>query len=87
MRHGLLIFKAKGFYVVKLDARRRNSMKEIQNVILEACKEKIERDRRRGNQKPPGSCHGCGNTRTWENLHLSIPLPEKHVQRPEINQV
>ena len=33
-------FKAKGFYVVKLDARRRNSMKEIQNVILEACKEK-----------------------------------------------
>ena len=46
-------FKAKGFYVVKLDARRRNSMKEIQNVILEACKEKIERDRRRGIMNRP----------------------------------
>ena len=46
-------FKAKGFYVVKLDARRRNSMKEIQNVILEACKEKIERDRRRGIKNRP----------------------------------
>ena len=46
-------FKTKGFYVVKLDARRRNSMKEIQNVILEACKEKIERDRRRGIKNRP----------------------------------
>ena len=46
-------FKEKGFYVVKLDARRRNSMKEIQNVILEACKEKIERDRRRGIKNRP----------------------------------
>ena len=39
--------------MVKLDARRRNSMKEIQNVILEACKEKIERDRRRGIKNRP----------------------------------
>ena len=46
-------FREKGFYVVKLDARRRNSMKEIQNVILEACKEKIERDRRRGIKNRP----------------------------------
>ena len=28
-------------------------MKEIQNVILEACKEKIERDRRRGIKNRP----------------------------------
>ena len=46
-------FRGKGFYVVKLDARRRNSMKEIQNVILEACKEKIERDRKRGIKNRP----------------------------------
>ncbi|MGN0484546.1 MAG: ribosome biogenesis GTPase YlqF [Lachnospiraceae bacterium] len=41
-------FKKRGFFVVKLDARRKNNMKQIQSVILDACKEKIERDRRRG---------------------------------------
>ena len=46
-------FREKGFYVVKLDARRRNGMKEIQNVIMEACKEKIERDRKRGIKNRP----------------------------------
>lgn len=46
-------FKAKGFYVVKIDARRSNGMKTIQNVILEACKEKIERDRKRGIKNRP----------------------------------
>lgn len=46
-------FKAKGFYVVKIDARRSNGMKVIQNVILEACKEKIERDRKRGIKNRP----------------------------------
>ena len=41
-------FKSKGYYAVKLDSRKNNGMKTIQNVIGEACKEKIERDRRRG---------------------------------------
>lgn len=41
-------FQSKGYFVVKIDARSKNGMKQIQNVILEACKEKIERDRKRG---------------------------------------
>ena len=41
-------FKGKGYYAVKLDSRRKNGMKTIQNVIAEACKEKIDRDRKRG---------------------------------------
>ena len=41
-------FKEKGCFVVKLDSRSKAGMKTIQNVIQEACKEKIERDRRRG---------------------------------------
>lgn len=41
-------FKEKGFYVVKLDARSGSGMKAINSIIQEACKEKIERDRRRG---------------------------------------
>lgn len=41
-------FKEKGFFVVKLDSRSGAGMKVINGVIQEACKEKIERDRKRG---------------------------------------
>ena len=46
-------FQSKGFHVVKVDSRNGAGMKTIQNVIQEACKEKIERDRRRGIKNPP----------------------------------
>ena len=46
-------FQAKGFYVVKVDSRNGSGMKAINNVIHEACKEKIERDRRRGIKNRP----------------------------------
>ncbi len=41
-------FKAKGYYVVSLDSRSKAGMKQVTNVVMEACKEKIERDRKRG---------------------------------------
>ena len=41
-------FQSKGFYVVKVDSRNGSGMKAINNVIQEACKEKMERDRKRG---------------------------------------
>lgn len=41
-------FKEKGFSVVKVDSRKGSGMKNIHSVIQEACREKIERDRRRG---------------------------------------
>ena len=40
--------KTKGFQVMKIDARQKAALKQIHGVIQEACKEKIERDRRRG---------------------------------------
>ena len=46
-------FQQKGFHVVKVDSRNGAGMKTIQNVIQEACKEKIERDRRRGIKNRP----------------------------------
>lgn len=46
-------FKEKGFFVVKLDARTKAGMKTISEVILDACKEKIERDRKRGIKNRP----------------------------------
>lgn len=41
-------FKKKGFFVVKVNARSGAGLKQITGVVQEACKEKIERDRRRG---------------------------------------
>lgn len=46
-------FQSKGFHVVKVDSRNGAGMKTIQNVIQEACKEKIECDRRRGIKNRP----------------------------------
>lgn len=41
-------FRKKGYLAVKVDSRRNKEMKPINSVIQEACKEKIERDRKRG---------------------------------------
>ncbi len=41
-------FKEKGFQVMRIDARSKATLKQINAVIQEACKEKIERDRKRG---------------------------------------
>ncbi|MDO5361851.1 MAG: ribosome biogenesis GTPase YlqF [Eubacteriales bacterium] len=46
-------FEEKGFFVVKIDSRNKTGMKAIHNVIQEACKEKIERDRKRGIKNRP----------------------------------
>ena len=46
-------FEEKGFFVVKIDSRSKAGMKVIHNVIQEACKEKIERDRKRGIKNRP----------------------------------
>ncbi len=46
-------FREKGYFAVKLDARTKAGMKSIQDVIMEACREKIERDRRRGIKNRP----------------------------------
>ena len=41
-------FKNKGFSVVKVNSKRGGGIKSIQGVIQDACKEKMERDRKRG---------------------------------------
>lgn len=41
-------FKEKGYSVVKVNSKKGAGIKSIQGVIQEACKEKIERDRKRG---------------------------------------
>lgn len=41
-------FQSKGYEVVKMNSRNSGKMKSVHSVIQQACKEKIERDRKRG---------------------------------------
>ncbi len=41
-------FEEQGYFVVKINSRSGAGMKQISAAIMEACKEKIERDRKRG---------------------------------------
>ena len=42
------MFEDMGIHVVKIDARNKGTLKQVQAAQQEACKEKIERDRKRG---------------------------------------
>ncbi|MCQ2492225.1 MAG: ribosome biogenesis GTPase YlqF [Lachnospiraceae bacterium] len=46
-------FKNKGFAVAKVNSQRGTGVKAVNGVIMDACKEKIERDRRRGIKNRP----------------------------------
>ncbi len=41
-------FREKGFAAVKVNSKKGNGLKQIQGAIQEACREKTERDRKRG---------------------------------------
>lgn len=41
-------FKDKGFHVMEMNSKTGTGMKAMQNLVQEACKEKMERDRKRG---------------------------------------
>lgn len=53
-------FKAAGIRAVQLDSRNTGSVREIRKIIPEICREKIERDRRRGIQNRPIRAMVCG---------------------------
>lgn len=46
-------FGAKDIHVVKVDARNKGTMKQVQSVVQDACKDKLERDRKRGIMNRP----------------------------------
>lgn len=46
-------FQEKGFHVAKVDSRSSAEVKFIHNIIREACREKLERDKRRGIKNRP----------------------------------
>ena len=46
-------FRGKGFHVLEINARSGQGLRAIQGMVKEACKEKIERDRKRGIRNRP----------------------------------
>lgn len=46
-------FRNKGFHVLEINARNGQGIRSIQGIVKEACKEKIERDRKRGIKNRP----------------------------------
>ena len=64
-------FKKKGYYVVSLDARSKNGMKSITDIIMEACKEKMERDRKRGIKNRPVRAMVVGIPNVGKSTFLS----------------
>jgi len=46
-------FKSRGFHVLEINARSGQGLRAIYGMVREACKEKIERDRRRGIKNRP----------------------------------
>ena len=46
-------FKGKGFHVLEINSKSGKGVNQINGIIAEACKEKLERDRRRGIKNRP----------------------------------
>ncbi len=46
-------FKSKGFHVLEINAKTGQGLRSIQGIAKEACREKIERDRKRGIKNRP----------------------------------
>lgn len=47
-REWIAFFKKNGFYVLEINAKTGAGIKHVNGAVKEACREKIERDRRRG---------------------------------------
>ena len=46
-------FRSRGFHVLEINARSGQGLRAIYGMVREACKEKLERDRRRGIKNRP----------------------------------
>lgn len=46
-------YRNEGFFVLEMNSKTRNGMKQLGELVREACREKIDRDRRRGIKNRP----------------------------------
>ena len=73
-------FKDRGYSAVKVNSKKGGGMNQIRSAIQEACKEKTERDRKRGILNRPVRAMVVGI------LRLSIPSRGRHVRRLGISR-
>ena len=53
-------FKEQGVFVLKINSKNQANLKPINEIVLKACAEKIERDRKRGIKNRPVRAMVCG---------------------------
>ncbi len=70
-------FNDKGFHCISVDARNRNSVKRVSNIINEAAKAKRERDRKRGILKRPVRCLICGIPNSGKSTFINSYIGKK----------
>lgn len=79
-------FQQKGFYVLELNAKTGAGMKAIDGVVKEACREKIERDLKRG-IKTVRSGLWWWESPMWENPPLLTAMRARPARRRETSPV
>lgn len=48
MKHWIRYYEEQGYLAMAVNSKKRNELKQVHALIQKACKEKIERDRKRG---------------------------------------
>ena len=74
-------FEEQGLILVRLDLRKQADMKPIQAAVKKACREKIERDQKRGIRNRPVRAMVVGIPNVGKST-LSIPTRDGPARRP-----
>ncbi len=78
-------YEEKGFFVALVNSKNGKGVKQVNEVIQSACKEKIERDRRRGilNRPIRAMIVGIPNVgkSTFINVLRENPAPKQAINR------
>lgn len=53
-------YEGKGYYVLKINSKNGSGVNKVKDLILQACSEKIERDRKKGIMNRPVRAMICG---------------------------
>ena len=77
-------FQEKGFFAVKVNSKKGGGMKSVQEVIQEACREKTERDKKRGILNRPVRAMVVGIPNVGKSTLINAL--EKPAQRLETSQ-